>query len=152
MRRRPRTPTCSARPSRSAPRSTRSSSTRAARPPARERGSDHVGRARGEHRAACVGCADPPVDRVRRALGQGAASLPDVARRIGTSSRTLRRHLEREGLTLRGLVDDVRRARADELLAAGTAVKEVAFALGFSEPSAFSRAYKRWTGRAPRSS
>ncbi|MBX3157057.1 MAG: AraC family transcriptional regulator ligand-binding domain-containing protein [Deltaproteobacteria bacterium] len=96
--------------------------------------------------------ADPLVDRVRRALGQGAASLPDVARRIGTSSRTLRRHLEREGLTLRGLVDDVRRARADELLAAGTAVKEVAFALGFSEPSAFSRAYKRWTGRAPRSS
>jgi len=28
-------------------------------------------------------------------------------------------------------------------------VKEVAFALGFSEPSAFSRAYKRWTGKAP---
>jgi AraC-like DNA-binding protein len=73
-----------------------------------------------------------------------------IAKRLGTSARTLRRQLEKEGATLRGLVDDVRRERADDLLAAGTAIKEIAFALGFSEPSAFSRAYKRWTGHGPK--
>jgi AraC-like DNA-binding protein len=43
----------------------------------------------------------------------------------------------------------VRRDRATDLLAAGASIKDVAFQLGFSEPSAFSRAYKRWTGRSP---
>ena len=93
------------------------------------------------------------VDKVRRAI---AANLETelaptaIARALGISARTLRRHLEQEGLTLRTALDEVRRERADELLAAGTSVKETAFALGFSEPSAFSRAYKRWTGVAPK--
>lgn len=76
-------------------------------------------------------------------------SLESVAKRLGTSARTLRRHLAEEGTTLRAILDDVRRTRADELLAQGLAVKAVASELGFSEASAFSRAYKRWTGRAP---
>jgi AraC-like DNA-binding protein len=92
------------------------------------------------------------VDRVRRAIGdvQGAVTLLAIAERLATSERTLRRRLEAEGHTLRELADDVRRERADAMLAGGATVKEIAFALGFSEPSAFSRAYKRWTGRAPR--
>ena len=73
-----------------------------------------------------------------------------IAAALGMSSRTLRRHLEERGLTARAVVDGIRRERADALLAAGASVKEVAFALGFSEPSAFSRAYKRWTGVAPK--
>jgi AraC-like DNA-binding protein len=89
--------------------------------------------------------------RVRLAIEAlpGTPTLEAIAAKLSMSARTLRRRLETEGHTLRELIDDVRRARADELLAKGTAVKEVAFALGFSEPSAFSRAYKRWTGRAP---
>ena len=94
----------------------------------------------------------PFVDRVRRAAAEleGPVTLVAIAKRLATSERTLRRQLEREGLTLRALADDVRRERADAMLAAGSSVKEIAFALGFSEPSAFSRAYKRWTGTSPR--
>jgi AraC-like DNA-binding protein len=94
----------------------------------------------------------PFVDQVRRAVAQidGTVTLAALGKRLGISERTLRRRLEQEGQTLRALVDDVRRERADALLAAGSSVKETAFALGFSEPSAFSRAYKRWTGTSPR--
>ena len=95
----------------------------------------------------------PLRDRVRRACAQhlGApVSIERVARDLGTSARSLRRHLEQEGSSLRAVVDELRREHADELLAAGTPIKEIAFGLGFSEPSAFSRAYKRWTGKAPR--
>ncbi|MCX5746195.1 MAG: AraC family transcriptional regulator ligand-binding domain-containing protein [Proteobacteria bacterium] len=93
------------------------------------------------------------IDQVRRSAAVNLAeptSLATIAGRLGISTRTLRRHLEHQGQTLRGVIDDVRRAHADQLLDAGVAVKEIAFALGFSEPSAFSRAYKRWTGKAPR--
>jgi len=93
------------------------------------------------------------VERVRRAIAANlATSLAPtaIAKTLGISTRTLRRHLEHEGLSLRITLDDVRRERADALLASGTPVKEIAFALGFSEPSAFSRAYKRWTGVAPK--
>jgi len=94
----------------------------------------------------------PFLDRVRRAVADqgGTPTLTCVGRSVGVSARTLRRRLEEEGQSLRGVIEDVRRERADALLAAGTPVKEVAFALGFSEPSAFSRAYKRWTGKAPK--
>jgi AraC-like DNA-binding protein len=94
----------------------------------------------------------PFLDRARRAAADNLAapSLAAIGKTLGISARTLRRHLEQEGMSLRTLVDDVRRERADQLLASGTSAKEVAFVLGFSEPSAFSRAYKRWTGRAPK--
>jgi AraC-like DNA-binding protein len=93
------------------------------------------------------------IDRVRRAASSKLAEQPSLAtigRELGISARTLRRQLEQERTSLRAVIDELRRERADELLATGTAVKEVAFVLGFSEPSAFSRAYKRWTGRAPK--
>jgi AraC-like DNA-binding protein len=94
----------------------------------------------------------PLVERVRRAalatLAHGP-SLDSLARQLAVSARTLRRQLAQEHTTVRAIVDEVRRERADHLLAQGEAVKAVASALGFSEASAFSRAYKRWTGRPP---
>ncbi len=93
------------------------------------------------------------VEKVRQAIAMNlerSVSPTSIAKALGISTRTLRRHLEHEGLSLRTALDDVRRERANTLLASGTPVKEIAFALGFSEPSAFSRAYKRWTGVAPR--
>jgi AraC-like DNA-binding protein len=94
----------------------------------------------------------PFVERVRRAARTTLASSPSLeslAGQLGVSARTLRRQLAQENTTVRAIVDDVRRERADELLAQGAAVKAIAAELGFSEASAFSRAYKRWTGRSP---
>ena len=92
----------------------------------------------------------PFLERVRRAAATRLDASPEqIARELGMSARTLRRHLDQHDETFRGVMDRLRRERADELLASAMAVKEVAFALGFSEPSAFSRAYKRWTGKAP---
>lgn len=98
---------------------------------------------------------DPFLERVRHAVRDkldvtSAVTADAIARALGVSARTLRRHLDQRGDTFRSVIRRVRRDRADELLARGTPVKEVAFALGFSEPSAFSRAYKRWTGKAPK--
>ena len=92
------------------------------------------------------------LDRVRRATAATLVddpSLAKVGKHLGISGRTLRRHLAQERTSLRVVIDEVRREHADELLARGVSVKEIAFKLGFSEPSAFSRAFKRWTGRAP---
>jgi AraC-like DNA-binding protein len=89
--------------------------------------------------------------RVHRAIAQHPTALSPatVAKQLAISPRTLRRQLEQHGTSLRECTAAVRRGQADTLLAAGATVKEVAFALGFSEPSAFSRAYKRWTGKPP---
>lgn len=92
--------------------------------------------------------------RVRSAIVE---ALPDgepvsraIAKRLGMSERTLRRALANEGESFSGLVEAVRKERALRLIADRRAsLAEVAFSLGFSELSAFSRAFKRWHGRAP---
>jgi len=92
--------------------------------------------------------------RVRAAI---AADLPGreptlaaAARRLGVTGRTLQRRLSAEGTRFARLVDDVRRERAEAFLGAGdVAVAEVSWLVGFSEQSAFTRAFRRWTGRSP---
>lgn len=92
--------------------------------------------------------------RVRRQLAEGMAhgqvSLRHVARQLNLSERSLQRRLEDQGTCFADLMDEVRRELAlryiaDQHLALG----EVAYLLGFSEPSAFHRAFKRWTGMTP---
>lgn len=83
-------------------------------------------------------------------LGRGEPSVRDVARRLAVAPRTLQRRLAAEGLTYQALVDDTRREAAERLLVdASLAVAEIAYLLGFSEPSAFHRAFKRWAGVTP---
>jgi AraC-like DNA-binding protein len=94
-------------------------------------------------------------DRVRALiapeLGDGEPSITVLSKRLGTSERTLRRRLAEEGASFRGLVDQVRRERAEALLGAERlSLTEIAFALGFSEGSAFTRAFNRWFGVPPR--
>ncbi|MET0385698.1 MAG: AraC family transcriptional regulator ligand-binding domain-containing protein [Polyangiales bacterium] len=94
-------------------------------------------------------------DRVRAAIEQllsdGEPAPATVAKRMGVSERTLRRQLQHEGVTLRALVDDTRRELAVRLLVQATVnITEIAYLLGFSEPSAFTRAFKRWHGCSPR--
>lgn len=83
-------------------------------------------------------------------LEAGDVSLPDVADAVGLSARTLQRRLSDAGTSLREVVDTARREQAlEELARPGLSITEVAFLLGFSETSAFDRAFRRWTGKAP---
>jgi AraC-like DNA-binding protein len=76
--------------------------------------------------------------------------MPAVARRLGQSERTLQRRLGEEGLSFQKLVDDARRELAEGLLAKSHySLAEVAFLTGFSEQSAFNRAFKRWMNQTP---
>jgi AraC-like DNA-binding protein len=73
-----------------------------------------------------------------------------LAKGAGLSRRTLQRRLRVRGGSYRSLSDELRRNQAIELLRDPNATCEaVAAALGFSEPSAFNRAFKRWTGKSP---
>jgi AraC-like DNA-binding protein len=75
----------------------------------------------------------------------------DVAARLSISPQTLRRHLAAEGTNFQQLRDQLRRDHAIAALADGrTAIEQISAQLGFSEPSAFHRAFKRWTGSTPR--
>ncbi|HLT39255.1 MAG TPA: AraC family transcriptional regulator [Enhygromyxa sp.] len=93
------------------------------------------------------------LDDVRRmieaALPEGVPELATLAERLGCSARTLQRRLAEHGSSLRELIDDVRRELALRHLAAELSIAEVSFLLGFSQPSAFHRAFRRWTDRTP---
>lgn len=81
-------------------------------------------------------------------LGTSAISIDDVANRLGTSARSFQRRLGDEKLSFKQLVDDVRLGMARRHLAdPAMTLTETAFMLGYSELSAFSRAFKRWTGK-----
>ncbi|ATB36254.1 hypothetical protein CYFUS_001668 [Cystobacter fuscus] len=89
---------------------------------------------------------------IERRLADGTPRLEDVAQDLGISPRMLRRRLEEENTTFARVVDDIRRRLALKMTADATlSLGEIAFFLGFSEPSAFHRAFRRWTGRTPRS-
>jgi AraC-like DNA-binding protein len=76
---------------------------------------------------------------------------PDTfATQLGLNRRALRRRLAAERATLADLVDEARCRRAcDELRRPDRNIKEISERLGYSEPSAFHRAFRRWTGQSP---
>jgi AraC-like DNA-binding protein len=91
---------------------------------------------------------------VRRLLGNGIGgdlpSLDAVASRVGVSGPTLRRKLAAEGTSFREVREQLLRDQAVASLVRGDeSVEELARRLGFSEASAFHRAFKRWTGSSP---
>ncbi len=97
---------------------------------------------------------DDIVETLRRAIGVavrgGDAGLDAVARSLAMGGRTLQRRLKERGVHYADLVDDVRSEAAQKYVAEEhRSLTEVAFLLGFSDPSAFSRAFKRWTGKTP---
>lgn len=94
------------------------------------------------------------IDRVRETLAEdlrrGVPSSEATARRLAMSGRTLRRRLEEEGTTYREVLDRTRAEMARCYVRdPRVPLSEVAFLLGFSEPSAFNRAFKRWTRLTP---
>ena len=88
--------------------------------------------------------------KILRTLRDVPASAADVAKELGVTRRTLTRWLEEEGTTYSALLIEVRKhAAQDYVLTTTHSVEDIAFLLGFSESSAFVRAYKRWTGASP---
>ncbi len=98
-----------------------------------------------------------PVSTAREVVGKIVERLPDgppsqkqIAEALHVSNRTLQRKLKDEGTSFIDLLQDTRLQLAQKYLAQPQrSVVEVAYLLGFSEPSTFSRAFKRWTGQAP---
>ena len=89
-------------------------------------------------------------DAVEPMLDRGDASIEHVARELGMSRQTLYRRLRAEGTTFEEILDAKRRQLAIRYLGLDrSSVKAAAYRLGFSDPAAFSRAFKRWTGRSP---
>jgi AraC-like DNA-binding protein len=92
--------------------------------------------------------------RVRRQIIEGMngqlPSMEAVARALGLSVRSLHRALEAEGTKYNALVDEVRQEFSQHYLARPTlSIGEVSYLVGFSDTSAFFKAFKRWTGRKP---
>ena len=84
-------------------------------------------------------------------LHKGEPSVEEVAKDVGLSRQTLCRRLKEEGVTFEKLLDELRHKMALHYLdGKKVSVNETAYLVGFSEPSAFSRAFKRWTGTSPR--
>lgn len=89
---------------------------------------------------------------IRARLPDGPPPMTEAARRLGLSERTLRRRLGALGTTWEQLVDATREAAARELVRGSSySLAEISYLLGFSEPSAFHRAFRRWTGQTPAS-
>lgn len=101
----------------------------------------------------------PPKDPVEQAIRQlisrhllqGELALDRVAQDLHVSGRTLRRRLEDRGWSFRALLEDTRQRLAQDYLRdVRLSLPEVALLLGYSEQSAFNRAFVRWTGLSPR--
>jgi AraC-like DNA-binding protein len=97
---------------------------------------------------------DDPVSRARAyvagRLSAGEITLTDVAAHVALTERALQRKLQAAGLNFRALLEEVRREQAKQLLKNPSfSVGDAAFLLGFSEQSAFQRAFRRWTQLSP---
>jgi AraC-like DNA-binding protein len=84
-------------------------------------------------------------------LPHGEASAKTVAKKLAISPRTLARRLGAEGTNFLGLVKELRLHLARDYLESGLSIAKTAWLLGYKEPSAFSHAFKRWTGASPKS-
>ena len=83
-------------------------------------------------------------------LPHGRVPLKDVARSLGMSERTLARQLSNEGLNFTEILQHLRRDLALRYLNDRKLhVSKIAWLLGFQEVSAFTHAFKRWTGKTP---
>jgi AraC-like DNA-binding protein len=79
-----------------------------------------------------------------------ASKIGTIARRFGLSTRTFQRRLDEHRLVFKDLVEGVRRDLSLRYVTDGrTPLTDVAFLVGYSELSAFGRAFRRWTGSTP---
>lgn len=78
-------------------------------------------------------------------------TMEEIAKQLGMSARSLRRRLSDEGVPFLRLAEEAQMLAARDMLDnVRLSIQEVAYSMGFSEPSAFHRAFKRWTGMTPK--
>jgi AraC-like DNA-binding protein len=83
-------------------------------------------------------------------LDDEGLSINKVAREMAVSVRTLQNRLEEEGVAFSDLLRDVRQRLAKQYLRENYTVEQITYMLGFSEPSVFRKAFKKWSGVTPR--
>jgi AraC-like DNA-binding protein len=83
-------------------------------------------------------------------LDDGSLSVGSVAKDLAMSPRTLQSRLKDEGRAFSALLDDTRQELAKRYLRERRSVEDITYLLGFSEPSAFRKAFKKWSGLTPR--
>lgn len=87
---------------------------------------------------------------IAQALNEGSPKMADIARGLGLSARSFHRRLSEHGMNFQALTEQTRRDLAEGLLQdESRSLAEIAFLTGFSEQSAFTRAFKRWVGMTP---
>jgi AraC-like DNA-binding protein len=79
-----------------------------------------------------------------------ALTINKVAKEMSMSVRTLQNHLKGEGVVFSDLLKDIRKKLAKKYLQQNYSVADITYLLGFSEPSVFQKAFKRWSGVTPR--
>lgn len=83
-------------------------------------------------------------------LQHGLPDIEVIAKQLSVSPRTLQRRLQEQGASYLDVVNEARQKLAEQYLRVPTVpLTEIAFLLGFTEPSNFHRAFKRWTGLTP---
>jgi AraC-like DNA-binding protein len=105
-------------------------------------------------RTTSRGAVRPAVENaIAPVLPHGKARLGEIARRLGMSQRTLARRLASEGLTFGRVLEELRHDLAQcHVRDSALSISQIAWLLGYQEVSAFTHAFKRWTGRTPRES
>ena len=83
-------------------------------------------------------------------LDDETLSIQKVAKEMAVSVRTLQNHLEAEGVVFSDLLRDIREKLAKRYLRENYSVEQITYLLGFSEPSVFRKAFKKWSGVTPR--
>jgi len=84
-------------------------------------------------------------------LPHGKARMSEVARKLGLTQKTLARRLSSEDLTFSDILQNLRIGLANRHLAdKELSISQIAWLLGYQSISAFTNAYKRWTGHTPR--
>ena len=86
---------------------------------------------------------------IRARIRAGALSRDSVCLALGLNPRNFARRLESHGVTYSGLADEAKYEAAQGLLLKGKRIAEIAALLGFAEQSAFTRAFKAWSGTTP---
>jgi AraC-like DNA-binding protein len=84
-------------------------------------------------------------------LPHGQATIPQISKQLGVSERTLQRRLTSEGTSFPEVLSNLRRELAKRYLQEpNLPISEIAWLLGYSQPTAFTHAFRRWTGKSPK--